>query len=175
MKEMASLSIIESNGNLRDKKETCIFQENHVLPKLYYGRKIQKNGLQSWAGVKKITRSSPERSEKEDQIAGNIHGSATLGTGATCQTLPLYSDVQKRRRFASCDERLQAILSVRRRRRSQSFRFHSFHMIFSASLPCSNPSYYVLDIAILSYLFASHSVSQADSSDCPQHPHFRCP
>jgi len=52
------------------------------------------------------TRSSPKRSEKEDRIAGNNHGSAILETGATSQTLPLYSDMQRRARFALCDERV---------------------------------------------------------------------
>jgi len=69
-----------------------------MFTKLYNGRKIQKNGLQSRTGVKKSLEA--ERSKKEDLVAGNIHGSATLETGATSQTLPLYSDVQKRAQFA---------------------------------------------------------------------------
>jgi hypothetical protein len=43
---------------------------------------------------------------KENQVADNIHGFATSGTDATFQTLPLYSDVQKRVRFTLCDEHM---------------------------------------------------------------------
>jgi hypothetical protein len=39
---------------------------------------------------------------KEDQIADNIYDSAMLRTGATSYTLPLYSNMQKRARFALC-------------------------------------------------------------------------
>jgi len=66
--------------------------------KLYYGRKAQKDGLQSRArspeGATFSQRpSSPERSKgKEDQIADNIHGSAT---DATSQTLLLHSACRK--------------------------------------------------------------------------------
>jgi len=70
-------------GNLRDlgctkelQEESRISQDNHVFRKLYYGREIQKNGLQSRQVLKsqQVLKSSPERSEKEDRIAGNNRG-----------------------------------------------------------------------------------------------------
>jgi len=40
----------------------------------------------------------------------------------------------------------------------QSFWSHSLHMISPISLPCFDRCYYVLDIAILSYLLTSYSI-----------------
>jgi len=53
MKEIASLSIVKSNGNLLrlQEEEIRISQDNHVFIKLYYGKKTQKNGLQSQTDV----------------------------------------------------------------------------------------------------------------------------
>jgi quinol monooxygenase YgiN len=61
--------------------------------------------------------------EKEEQMADNSYGSATSETGTTSyQTLP---DVQKRTRFALCDEYVNAytldIERTRRRRRRRQF------------------------------------------------------
>jgi len=46
--------------------------------------------------------------QKRDQIADNIHGSATSGTGARFQILPLYSDIQKRTPL--CNKHLYAYI-----------------------------------------------------------------
>jgi len=48
---MTSFSIIESNGNGDYKKKAVLSQDNHVFKGLCYGRKAQKSGLQSRAGV----------------------------------------------------------------------------------------------------------------------------
>jgi len=44
--------------------------------------------------------------KRKPGVADNIYGSAILGTGATSQMLPFYSNVQKRARFALCNERV---------------------------------------------------------------------
>jgi len=58
------------------KKKLRTFQHNHVSTKLYYGRKIQKNDLQSRAGIKSsgIYRKD-EKSLKKEGLShtGNIH------------------------------------------------------------------------------------------------------
>jgi hypothetical protein len=51
---------------------------------------------------------SPGAEKREPRIAGNIHGCAILGIGATSQMLPLYSNVQNRARFVLCNERVNA-------------------------------------------------------------------
>jgi hypothetical protein len=48
--------------------------------------------------------STKRSKEKEEWIADNIHGFASLQTDAISQTLPVYSDMQKRTRFAFCDK-----------------------------------------------------------------------
>jgi hypothetical protein len=61
---------------------------------------IRKNHLEL---IRKIEKRRQDRRQ---------HGAATLETGATSQMLLLYSDVQKRARFALCDECLHAALRV---------------------------------------------------------------
>jgi len=49
---------------------------------------------------------------KEDQVADNIYGFATSGNNVTSLILPLYSDVQKRVRFALCNKYMPVRYSV---------------------------------------------------------------
>jgi len=49
---------------------------------------------------------------KEDEVADNIYGFATSGTNVTSLILPLYSDVQKRVRFALCNKYMPVRYSV---------------------------------------------------------------
>jgi len=55
------------------------YLDDHVFTKLYYDRKIQKNGLQSRASVP--GKKSPCQ-EKSDRVAGNIRSFTTLGIDA---------------------------------------------------------------------------------------------
>jgi len=72
------------------------------LTKFYYGKKIQKNGLQSRANVEKSL--GIHRKDRKKRTESQ----ATSET-ATFQTLPLYSDVQKKARF-TLRERLHAYI-----------------------------------------------------------------
>jgi len=68
------------------------FPDNHVLTKLHRGKskRMTSNPGQALKNHQEFIRK--DRRKRTD----NIHGSVILETDATSQTLPLYSDVQKR-------------------------------------------------------------------------------
>jgi len=80
MKEMASLNVIESNGNLRRKK-------------LLFSRTITCPQTLLW---------------QDFIMASSIHGSATLKTGTTSQMLPYFQ--QKRTRFAYANKHVHVYI-----------------------------------------------------------------
>jgi len=71
---------IENNGNLQ--RRNLYFPRQLRVHKTLLRQENPEEQLPI-SGRQKIIRISPERSEKEDPLAGNVYGSATSETGET--------------------------------------------------------------------------------------------
>jgi hypothetical protein len=96
MKEMVSLSVIESERKITARKNPY-FPRQSCVHDFDYGKKIQKNGFHP--GVKKLS-GKAHRKDRKRESGHRQYGPATLETGVTFQILPLYSDVQRKTQFA---------------------------------------------------------------------------